>query len=676
MPKPPIEQNTRNSLIAKIALFLNYLGKENYEKLNSDMEKFEDPSRVDILKIMLAKNLVSPQDMASLKKTCLNFAKAHTDIRFGALCIQFEFLTHSNLALALEEQENLTQTGKTVRLGNLLVDAGMISERQKNLVLQKQKIENNSKKDNGCSREAFKKENLREIRENKIILLIPDRALKAYIQKTDDFDNTMSLDDLKSLLEKNGIIYGLASEERLQEFIENERYKTTPFEAACGVPPVDDTDARIVPMFKPDYLTAGSLSKDGTMDFKSRGDIPFVKEGDVLAEKIPLKEGRDGVNVYGDTLLKTEAEDPDLIPGRGAALSENKLQIIATAEGNPKAKPDGEISVNNVYFIKGDVDYTTGHVKFDKNVIITGTIKSGFRVEAIDVIAKTIDGGAIEASGDVYIENGVTESSIEAKGSIKAGFMHRSEAGCLGDLHITKEITDTRAVTEGTFLMPAGRMFSSTVYAKGGAKVYNIGSDRSKPSTIMVGTSMYLDKQLAEIDAEIEKNQTILEDKSKEKETLGIQVAQLTEKLKSYENSKQRTISMLGKMGETPDADKESMALFKKGLDETSRKIELLRKEKSDQENHLGNLKKVVEKKSERIAAAIKEKFYLKRINQKTPPKPIVEIAGKAFGKTRINGKFARLILSRPISRSRIMEMRTDDGTSSGKNWEMVITHL
>ena len=52
--------------------------------------------------------------------------------------------------------------------------------------------------------------------------------------------------------------------------------------------------------------------------------------------------------------------------------------------------------------------------------------------------------------------------------------------------------------------MPAGRhwQITSQVCAKGGAKIYRIGSEKTKPSTIIVGTSGYLDEELNRVERE------------------------------------------------------------------------------------------------------------------------------------------------------------------------------
>nr|NJM01192.1 hypothetical protein [Desulfobacula sp.] len=126
-------------MILKIALFLNYLTKESHQKLLNDLEQHQGNPSIDILKLMRAKNYISQANILDLKKVCLNFAGAQEDSRFGSLCISFEFLTQSNLNLALEEQKRLADQGRNIRLGDLLMDAGMISQRQSNLILQKTK---------------------------------------------------------------------------------------------------------------------------------------------------------------------------------------------------------------------------------------------------------------------------------------------------------------------------------------------------------------------------------------------------------------------------------------------------------------------------------------------------------------------------------------------------------
>lgn len=678
--------NSRNSLILKIALFMNYLSKENHTKLLKDLQKAGQNANADVLKIMIQKKYINQQDLGALKKICLGFAKAHEDSRLGSLCIHFGFITPSNLNLALEEQKKLSEQGTNIMLGDLLVDAGMISERQRNLLLQKQKFEGMYKKPEKADAPAkpeaapepeFDKTNMREVREEEIIIYVSNDALKAYVIKTNNFDDGILLADLKFILEKNGIIYGLADDDSLDNFIKDAKYFSSFFELANGLEPIDGTDAQIIYMFERDYLKAGELSEDGTIDFKERGEIPFISKGDILAEKIPPKEGKDGVNIYGDPIPKAEAMDIPFNLGKGVVLSKDELKVVADVEGNPKVKQGGEISVNDAYFIEGDVDYTTGHVKFDKNVYITGSIKSGFRVEAIDVVANTIDGGIVKAQGDVFIQNGVTESTIEAKGGIKAGFLHRSKASCLGDMSVVKEIVDTEILLEGSFEMRKGRMFSSSVCAKGGAKIYNIGSERANPSSVTVGASIYLEQELENIDKLIERRQNILENKTTDKNKFDGDLAIIDEKLGNFDQSRQRTLAMIDEMKAKSGGADSKIDLFQKSLDEADKKIHDLQDQKALLETKQKKIIADIAACADAVKTSVKEKFTLKRLNQANPPKPILDVEGKVLSGTKISGRHANLILNQTLTRSRIMEMNnTGEDGNPRKGWEMIISNL
>lgn len=635
----------RNALVTRIALFLNYLSKSDYQKLVRDLMNRDIASEGEILRHMLEQKFVAPDELQHLKKTCLNFAKDQEDTRFGSLCIQFEFLTQSNLDLALEEQKTLSQNGSSIFLGDLLVDAGMLSERQRKLILQKQKMETTLRE----PKSAQKRESLREIREGGLTFLITHDGLKAFLVKTDQFDTEMELADLKDLIEKNGIIYGVETDDALTAFLKTDARKMDQFTVAKGLPPMDGMDGKISYLFEQDFLKAGQLGEDGSIDYRDRGEIPHIKKGDILAEKIVPKTGRDGVNIYGDAVPPNPPIDPPLTCGKGARLSEDGLQIMADRDGYPRLNRQGEVAVNEAYFIKGDVDYTTGHIKFEKSVFITGTIKSGFKVSAIDVVAKAVDGGTIQAKGDVCVKQGITDAAITVGGNLAAGFIHASEITCMGDMIVNKELVDTRVVMEGTFKMLRGRMYASTLYARGGARIWHVGSEKARPCNITVGTSHYLRKMLDSVDKRIEKQQTAYEMKRDEKtraEKSLDQVDMLMDKLETHKS-------------ESVDNDKMMLQARKTALE---RKIRKLSRE--------------IDLFDAAIKKSVQEKFNLKKHGRDTPPKPILDVQGKLLSGTQINGRFSQRIISSDLFRARIMEISCRDEQNRQNNWEMVATRL
>jgi uncharacterized protein len=669
----PTAIECQNALVTKIALFLNYLSKENYRRLAKDMMNVSISSEGEILKLMLAKKYVSSEEVAGLKKACLSFARAQEDTRFGALCIQFEFLTQGNMNLALEEQKRLLASGNNMFLGDLLVEAGMLSERQRKLILQKQKLDNDVRK-TGNSQPALGKgqDNITEIREKMITLRVTHESLAATMVMTDQFRNDLILSDLKQLIEKNGIIYGVANDDQLKNFLIADVYRKKEFALATGLAPEDGTDAQINYLFKRQYLKAGTIAGDGSIDFKNRGEIPFVAANDLLAEKIPPEIGRNGVNIFGDVVSHIPPLDRNLKCGKGVRLSEDKCQALAKISGYPKLTLEGELIVNDAYILEGDVDYTTGHLKFDKNIYITGTIKNGFKVEGLDVVAKSVDGGIIKARGDVCIENGITDASITTRGNMSAGFIHRSKIACMGDMDVRKEVVETDIVLEGRFEMLRGKMYASILSAKGGAKIWYVGSEKSKASVITVGISSYLEQELKLLNQRIERHQTRFESKLSEKEKMVAGHNALSRKIALLEQSRQKPVSGSEGMRENSGTSLEEDT---KVEDRINQEIGNLYTKKNLFEKKTKRLEQEAAFFSNAVKREVAEKFNLKKRNQANPPRPILDVSGKIIPGTHIRGRYAKTIIQKNISRVRIMEMSCTKGQGA-KDWEMIATRL
>ena len=647
-----------SALVTRIALFLNYLSRENFQHLIRETKGRPLTSEGDLLKFMIAKGYINAADAPALKKTCLSFARAQEDTRFGSLCIQFEFLTQSNLNLALEEQKNLSTDGRTVFLGDLLVEAGMISQRQQKLILKKQKMDLDFKE----TLTDFAA-NTREIKEDDVTIYIPEDGLTAWMVKTKNCDPDLLLTDLKEIIERTGIIYGMADDIALASFLASPQDPDDRFELAKGLPPVPGKDARVFYLFDKDYLSPGKVENDGSIDYRNRGEIPFVRTDAVLAEKIPSTSGRDGVNVFGDVVEAPLPLDMDIICGKGVTLSEDRLKAVAVLDGYPKLSQEGTLSVSDAHVIRGDVDFTTGHVKFDKNVFITGAIKAGFRVEANDVVARAVDGGIIHARGDVSIANGITDGTIKAKGRVSAGFIHRSIISCLGNMEIDKEVVESDILLEGTFEMSRGKMYASSVAARGGAKIYQIGSVKAVASTITVGVSPYIASELRFINRKIEKSQTDFETKTSEKDTLQTNLKDIEATIEQI-----RTAAVTGGNAAFPDLS---------GPDDHQAALKALGHERQRVQAKIIKLGLDIRAAKEEIAHWVNEKFEIKRQNKTNPPRPILDVRGPILTGTRVKGIHSSTVISRDLARVRLIEMSCASDRKDGRlSWEMVANRL
>jgi len=606
-------------MFVNIANTLNFISKKIAEKILKQYKK--TGAAFDPMSYMLDKKYINKPDLISLKKSLHAFETIQDDARFGALCVSFDFLTNSNLEFALKEQRLLIEQGKNIKLGELLAEAGMTSKGQRHLVLIKQKTnlkaleklsEANSK---GEKNFRVNKEIMREIKEDNLIFFIQHDLLMAYLSKTESFDPATSLEELKQFITNQGILHGVANDEQLQHFLYSKKYSQgNYFKLAEGDAPVDGVDATKIIYFKEEYKVAGKVGIDGHIDYKERGAIPFVKKNDLLAEKIPAREGESGLNIF-DKIIPPEApKEIFLKPGIGTKISNNGLKLYAEVHGYPKKTITNEIVVNEVFIIDGDVDYNTGHINYDKSVQISGTIRNGFKVNAIDIVADEIDGGIIHAQGDVIIKKGIIDAKIKAKGKITASYILRSDISCFGDVVVLKEIADSKILSDGKCRVKAGKVFASSITAKRGADIHNIGAEKAKRVTLTIGTSPNYDKKSNELDKLIKEKQDELE-----------QII--------YENNN------------PPDEIKK----FKDAETECTRL--------------LGNY--------------IKDKLMLKKTDRDNPPKPVVRVKGTIVSGTMISGKHSKLIINKNKRRVKIIETKiTEDDTPEKDLWEMIISEL
>ncbi|MCK5313326.1 MAG: DUF342 domain-containing protein [Desulfobacteraceae bacterium] len=375
-------------MIVNVALTLNYISKKTAGKILRQYKKTGDI--FNPTSYMLEKKHINKLSLTSLKKTLYAFETILDDVRFGALCIAFKFLTASNLELALQEQQLLEERGNVMRLGDILSQAGMISKGQCHLILIKQKT--NLRALEGPSLTEDKK-SMREINIDDLVFLISNDALKVYLKKTELFDSsTTSLEDLKEIITDQSILHGVVKDEQLQNFLDSDKFiNENYFTLAKGDAAVHGVDATEKIYFEEEYKAAGKVGIDGSIDFRERGSVPNVNENDLLAEKIPAKEGEAGLNVFDEIIHPEAPKETFLKPGTGAILSEDGLKIFAAVNGYPKKEITGEIIVNEIFVIDGDVDYRTGHVNYDKSVNISGSIKNGFKVNAIDIVVDEVD---------------------------------------------------------------------------------------------------------------------------------------------------------------------------------------------------------------------------------------------------------------------------------------------
>jgi len=700
---------TNNSSKPKIP-FIGLLAVKNLlvtkEDLQKGMSQCAGAENIDLAlkEYFLSNELVSSRNMERLLRAAKALEMRQKEFKFGTIAVRKGFINQSVLKLALEEQQNAIKIQKKFHLvGDILVEAGMLTEKQRDYILKLQKRvrqevkkvsqekanksllneEENSGKD--------PKEAISEREEDKSVLLEPEIIaggvkleisqdfMGAFLSKTDHFDNNITVTEIQEALLDKGIVLGIVVDEMIEGFINSSGFKTKTFRVARGISPIQGKDAKVEFFFNTDYLKAGGLTKDGVIDFKDRGEIPYVEEGTVLAEKIPMVESRHGQNIYGDEIETMPGEDISIKFGKGAKLSEDGFKVLAAVKGFPKYALSGHIFVHQEYTTEGDVDYETGHIDYDGNVSVKGRIKSGFKVKGNDITAIELDGGIVTADGDIKIAGGINEGKIYARGNVYAKFIHKSEVICMGDVIVEKEIVDADIECSGGCVVENGKLISSRITAKMGVKARNIGTEKAGPNILKVGYDAFTEKELEKNREKVDglNKQIAHHEKKKEKlkeENLNLQkqiteLAHVQDRSQLEEKQINSEISLM-----------ENNAANAENINELKKKIQQLKINAQEAEENLDlcfdkseKVEEIMENENNKINALEKRRdnFLEEKTNlivwaKDNPGKSVVIVEGAMLPETVIFGQHSEKRVTELIRNTKIMEVlcTSDEGRS------------
>jgi uncharacterized protein (DUF342 family) len=333
-----------------------------------------------------------------------------------------------------------------------------------------------------------------------------DRA-RAFLRVKETCSNLLCLPCIKYYLSWYRVVYGVIPDSEIETWLTTANKHNSPLTVAHGLDPVHPVNGEIKYHFPTDFLHAGKVNEDGSINFHDRGEIPFVKSGAFLAVKIMAEPGKSGIDVTGARIPVLEPQDHSFEAGPGTTLSEDGRKIYAAVDGQPHLDAMGKVTVNPELKIQGDLGFETGDVVFDGNVVVEGAVKEGFRVKGASLTAKEIHGAQIDLTGDLNVSFGIMDTDlVNVKGSVQAKFVHNCKINAFGDLIIQKEIIDSVIRLSGECINTGGTIINSEISANMGIDAGTIGSDSAKPSKLTVGQDEHTQRLVADLTANIRKN--------------------------------------------------------------------------------------------------------------------------------------------------------------------------
>lgn len=381
-------------------------------------------------------------------------------------------------------------------------------------------------------------------------------------------------------LGQKGIIYGI-DEEKLKNVLDSMargECPKGPVTIAEGIAPVDGENGIVEFLFDTETLLEPKINGDGIADFKNVNLIQTVSAGAELARLIPDSKGTPGKDITGRELPCKDGNPAELPVGTNTKISpEDKNVLIAEVDGNVRYNGT-VVEVSEGFVIEGDVDYSSGNIKYEKSVMIGGDVKAGFKVECGGdlQVAGIVEDAEIRVEGNVLCKLGFLgqgKGLIEAKGDVNIGFARNVTIRSHGNVNIAKEAFNCNIFARKLITID-GEPISAvggTLVARDSIVLRNVGNQSGIKTAVEVGTDFVLVKEIEKIEEKLtESNQN----------------------LTKVEKAVKRFMGLLKVKKKLPEKDEVLYAKLKNAFKKFKIEIELLEKRKKAMSEKMYNFEK------------------------------------------------------------------------------------
>ncbi|MFZ7113176.1 MAG: FapA family protein [Desulfatiglandales bacterium] len=675
-----ISTDDHSILIGNLAIRYKLATKEQIKKaIGLQEQKKSEGQHLPLGKVLVLQGVIDQNQLRFLVSLQSLSKARQSDRVFGAVAVKNKLATRDDIEEALCEQNKIFKEEKAViPIGEILVRNKILTPQQRDAILSRQeRLQTAASKDGEDEAEGQPAEGTDKMEIGFDLRISEDKLTATLVPKGEE-SSSVTPHDLKAFLASMGIVFGIVDDALIQDYLKITPEDRMPFKIAEGTPPESPERQEIKYYFDTDPLHIGKLGEEDQIDFKDRGPVPQVKEGDLLAEKVPIPAECAGRDVFNEAIPARAKSRAVLRCGKGAVLSDDGTKVFATLQGRPELSAAGKLSVFPELKVLGDVDLKTGHIDFDGDVLVSGTVQSGFRVNAWSLTAGEILQSQIETKGNVLVHGGIMGADIRAGGGVKARHIREARVKALGDVVVEREILDTKVETSGAVITKSGSILSSQIVANGGIQAHQIGSEKSKPCALTVGINARTGNEIKALKEIIASKQAEADDLQQRLKALGANAKTLHQDLATKAQDQDRAIVQQRKLQEKRQeldagGGKDRAAEIKTALESLA--LEIAKREKGLEEifNQQDQIEKEMALLQEKAALHNSEiEAFEQEISDLTARSRSergtaeIKVSGAVFPYTTIKGPNASLILPEKHENVVIKEVMTRDPNDKG----------
>nr|WP_320190353.1 FapA family protein [uncultured Desulfobacter sp.] len=568
---------------------------------------------------------------------------------FGKIAIDKGLASKVDINQALELQKKEFKKSRHKKLiGDILVEAQILTTKQKNLILKEQALFN--KQDYDLSYEKSKIYDVSEEGRDKndekrseIRIIVSSDRMTAWMEKGPSDGNAITLNQVKDAVRADGIVNGVYPDAFIQCFLE----------AGVNKFPVARVDW---------YNFLMSQSNFSLYINEDNGNPAEKKKGEVLVEQNNAVIEVQIESVYGETANAAQENNFPVRCGENTRWSRNKLKILSAQSGKATLSAARKVYVHPEVHVLEDADYRYGPIEPYADLSVSGTITGAYIVTAGNLSAEEIRGTNIDAIGDVHARVGITDATIRAEGDVYARYIHNSTIETFGNVYVQNEIIDAQIRCAGKFESPKCRSISSKIYAKNGIVLAGVGSERSKPSIIVAGGEQHVIALSVDILDKINaiyNKLDILKDEKYDHKSQSEKIFQKMIELKTFhDNAKKKKDKLLSELDKKKQQINEKIltnirmliSSYEKRMNTSLASLKAMNSSKKEHDMYVDELEKKIA-----ISTALTEKeilshektlfAYLEKA-KKEKGVSIIEIKGKAYAGTVLGGVYRVMSLS------------------------------
>lgn len=319
----------------------------------------------------------------------------------------------------------------------------------------------------------------------------------------------LSIDEVINELKKNNITSGII-DSKIKQYLEEIKKNGTELNnvlVAEGLMPVDGKDAEIEFNYQKEVQNQDfTVLPDGRIDYHIKASIPVVKKGSVLARICPALKGVDGYDVLGNVIKANDGQIIEMVAGENVSLSKDGTEFIAECDGQV-AINDKIINVFKCFYVEGDVDYRSGNIDFNGNIIVKGVVRNGFEIKASGdiTVLKDIESANVIAGRDLKVSGGIICRNNNYKmicgRDLIVTHLQNATVEAQRDVYVGNSCVQSTLYCNGKMILKKqkGSIIGGEIYAMEGIDAKIVGNGLGVKTEIIVGNDYLLQKTANEL---------------------------------------------------------------------------------------------------------------------------------------------------------------------------------